>query len=134
MNPLKFILLLVFSNMLCFSQPQPCEKIYDTPDTLAQYKTGKKDLHVYFQDKIIPILADCIKQKLDVAHSMTIKLTVDDTGKVNSVEILKPVLSEYCKTRLIIEFMQMQGWKPGISGSQKVCSVFIYPVAGIRWQ
>lgn len=116
------------------AQKNTCEKIYDTPDTLAQYKNGKKDMHVYFQEKIIPILGDCIKQKLDLVHSMKIKFIIDLKGKVTTVEILEPVLSEYCKTKLITEFMQMQGWKSGIAASEKVCSVFIYPIAGIRWQ
>lgn len=134
MNRFKIIFLFIMLNVFCFAQKNTCEKIYDTPDTLAQYKSGKKDMHAYFQDKIMPILGDCIKQKLDVVHSMTIKLTIDAIGKVNAVEILKPDLSEYCKTKLIAEFKQMQGWKAGIVGPEKVCSVFIYPVAGIRWQ
>jgi len=132
---LKTVFFLVLLNSLCFSQAKTsCEKVFDTADTLAQYKNGKKDMHAYFQEKIIPILGDCIKQKLDVVHSMKIKFTIDLNGKVSAVEILEPTLSDYCKTKLITEFMQMQGWKPGIVSGNKVCSVFIYPVAGIRWQ
>lgn len=134
MTVFKLILFFVSLNVFCVAQKNACENIYDTPDTLAQYKNGKKDMHVYFQEKIIPILGDCIKQKLDVVHSMKIKFIIDLKGKVTSVEILEPVLSEYCKTKLIAEFIQMQGWKSGIAGNQKVCSVFIYPVSGIRWQ
>lgn len=130
----KIILFFFFLNTICIAQKNVCEKIYDTPDTLARYKNGKKDLHAYFQEKIIPILGDCIKQKLDVVHSMTIKLTIDAAGKVNTVEIVKPELSDYCKTQLKTEFLLMQGWTPGILGTEKVCSVFIYPIAGIRWQ
>lgn len=121
-------------NVFCRAQKGTCEKICNTPDTLAQYKNGKKDLHVYFQEKIIPILGDCIKQKLDVVHSMTIKFTIDITGKVNNIEFLKPLLTDYCKTKLTIELLQMQGWKAGTLDGKKVCSVFVYPIAGIRWE
>ncbi|MBA3683231.1 MAG: hypothetical protein H0W73_19005 [Bacteroidetes bacterium] len=134
MKAITTILLFLLLNAFCFAQTTPCEKIYNTPDSLAKYKTGKKDLHAYFQEKIIPILGDCIKQKLDVVYSMTIKLTIDATGKVNAVEFLKPELTEYCKTKLTTEMLQMQGWKPGMASKQNVCSVFIYPIAGIRWQ
>ncbi len=134
MKLFKIIFFFTLLNTFCISQTKPCDKIYDTPDSLAQYKSGKKDLRTYIQEKIILILGDCIKQKLDVVHSMTIKFTIDAMGKVNAVEITEPVLSEYCRTKLTVELLQMQGWKPGIINGQKVCSVFIYPIAGIRWQ
>ena len=43
MSAFKIILLFIFLNSFCFSQTKTCEKIYDTPDTLAQYKAGRKE-------------------------------------------------------------------------------------------
>ena len=129
------ILIFVASNLILNAQTNPvCEKIYDTPDSLAKYKNGKKSLAQYVNDKIIPILGDCIKQKMEFVNSMTIKFTIDLNGKVVAVDYLKPVLTDYCKGKLNAELLKMDGWLPGKMGETKVCSIYIYPINCIKWQ
>lgn len=122
-------------NMSIHSQSNPvCEKIYDTPDSLAKYKNGKKSLSQYVNDKIIPILGDCIKKKMEFVNSMTIKFTIDLNGKVIAVDYLKPVLTDYCKGKLNDELLKMDGWHPGKMGAKDVCSIYIFPIGCIKWQ
>ncbi|MBL7912601.1 MAG: hypothetical protein JNJ41_16185 [Bacteroidia bacterium] len=129
------ILICLVLNMSIHSQTNPtCEKIYDNPDSLAKYKTGKKSLAQYVNDKIIPILGDCIKQKMEFVNSMTIKFTIDLNGKVVAVDYLKPVLTDYCKGKLNAELLKMDGWHPGKVAETKVCSIYIYPINCIKWQ
>jgi hypothetical protein len=129
------ILIFVASNLSLNAQTNTtCEKIYDTPDSLAKYKNGKKSLSQYVNDKIIPILGDCIKQKMEFVNSMTIKFTIDLNGKVIAVDYLKPVLTDYCIGKLNAELLKMEGWRPGIANNANVCSTFIYPIAEIRWE
>ena len=129
------ILIIVALSMRLHSQTNSiCEKVYDTPDSLAKYKDGKKSISKYVNDKIIPILGDCIKQKMELVNSMTIKFTIDLNGKVIAVDYLKPVLTDYCKGKLTAELLKMDGWHPGKMLDKNVCSIFIYQIAGIRWE
>ena len=116
-----------------FSQKKSCEKIYDKPDTMAHYKTERNDLPRYISAKILPLLGDCIKQKMEFVYSMEIKFTIDETGKVIAVDFLKPVLSDYCSGKLRAEFLTMEGWRPAKFNGKKVCSYFIYSIGGITW-
>lgn len=136
-NMFRSIIILIFvaSNLILNAQTNTaCEKIYDTPDSLAKYKNGKKSLAQYVNDKIIPILGDCIKQKMEFVNSMTIKFTIDLNGKVIAVDYLKPVLTDYCKEKLNAELLKMDGWQPGKIGEMQVCSIYVFPINCIKWQ
>lgn len=131
---ITILILIVLSIHLNSQTNSVCEKIYDSPDSLAKYKNGKKSLSQYTNDKIIPILGDCIKQKMEFVNSMTIKFTIDLNGKVIAVDYLKPVLTDYCKGKLTAELLKMDGWHAGKILDKNVCSVFTYQIAGIRWE
>ncbi|MEO6306106.1 MAG: hypothetical protein ABIP51_23360 [Bacteroidia bacterium] len=129
----KLIIIFTLFSFNIFSQTKICEKIYDTPDTLAHYKSERKDLPKYFSAKILPILSDCIKQKMEFVYSMDVKFTIDESGKVFAVEFLKPVLSDYCSGKLRAELLAMEGWQPAKVKGNKVCSIYIYSIGGITW-
>lgn len=133
MPQLKIILLFLLFGFRFFSQTKTCEKICDKPDTMAHYKTERNDLPRYISAKILPILGDCIKQKMEFVYSMDIKFTIDETGKVITVDFLKPVLSDYCSGKLRAEFLTMEGWHPATVYGNNVCSYFIYSIGGITW-
>ncbi len=133
MQKLITILLPLLFVSPAFSQTKTCEKICEKPDSTAHYKKERNDLPRYVSSKILPILGDCIKQKMEFVYSMEIKFTIAENGKVIAVDFLKPELSDYCSAKLRTEFLTMEGWHPAKLNGVSVCSYYLYSIGGITW-
>jgi hypothetical protein len=110
-----------------------CDTIYEKPEKLAQFKNGTDDLMVYTINNLGPILSNYIIEGGNIIESLYIKMTIDLFGKVVEVDFPRLEASQSCKERLKKEILAMENWTPGQVDGKSACTVFVWPIACLKW-
>jgi hypothetical protein len=110
-----------------------CNKIYNNPHILPQYKGGMIDLLDFVQEELSPAMQDCANDDIASVASLTVQLTIDFNGKVVEVSLPKSKMDTSCQDVLKQKILDMEGWKPGQMNGQEVCCKIFYPLK-INWK
>lgn len=134
---MKKNLLCLFFFITCVSIGQvdnACDTIYTAPETPANYPNDMKGLMNYNNEKLIPIISDCIKQDGEIIASFHAVLTIDKAGKVIDVKFQNLKASAACKAKLRLELLAMEGWIPAQLNGKNVCSDYYFSIGCLKWQ
>jgi hypothetical protein len=105
-----------------------CNKVYNNPHSLPQYKSGVNDLLDFVHTELAPLMADCSNIDALPSSTLTIQLTIDVNGKVVEIILPKSTLPTSCLDALRQKIIDMEGWKPGQVNGQEVCCKIYYPL------
>ena len=89
---------------------------------------------MYFNDSIVPVLQECMKQEDTVISGLVVRFTLDYNGHVLDVEFLRINAGEACKQRVRERFMAMGDWSPGWVCGEPVCSYAVWPIRCLKWE
>ncbi|MCC6410429.1 MAG: hypothetical protein IT270_02145 [Saprospiraceae bacterium] len=111
-----------------------CDTIYGSPETPPIYGHNFDAFYMYFNDSIVPVLQECMKQEDTVISGLVVRFTLDYNGHVLDVEFLRINAGEACKQRVRERFMAMGDWSPGWVRGEPVCSYAVWPIRCLKWE
>lgn len=110
-----------------------CDTVYGSPETPPYYGHDFQAFYTYFDNKVAPVLQECMQQEGTVISSFVVRFTLDYNGQVLDVEFLRINAGEACKQRVRERFMAMDDWSPGWVCGEPVCSYAVWPIRCLKW-
>jgi len=110
-------------------QVKQCNKIYRNPDNVAEYSLGQQGLMDYINRELVPLVGNCMSRDKTEISSLTMTLTIDQTGQIIDATVDKPYMSKTCKVELKRKMLTMKGWKPATKKSNPICSYYPFVIS-----
>ncbi len=130
-----FLALLILSTGVFAQKATKCAKIFIQTDVQATYRNGEKDITKFYHDAILPILTAYLNvDGGGVIGSLRPRLTINTNGKVMDVKFTDLNILPEFEQKLKVEFLKMEGWKPGKNKKKVVCSTIVLPVYYVSWK
>jgi hypothetical protein len=116
------------------TDPTLCDSIYESPDSMALYKIGIKDVLDFNTSKLMPIVVACRDNSGNQIYSLVVKLNINSQGKVIAANVIRPALPYNCREQIQNAYLKMENWKPAKHNGIRVCTTLNVPISCLKWQ